>query len=160
MRNKSENPNALVVVSFSTHGGEDNQKKVYLQPEDADPMETETLISVAVVLERLLAFSAKKQLVLIDACRVTADFDKSPTAGGFSNDFYDSLSRARGQFIFTSSSSGEPSKEFEVLQHGLFTAVLLEALGGAADSESSPLTTLGFIADHVTEHVKKRSVDL
>lgn len=52
--------------------------------------------------------------------------------------------------VLTSSSADKPSREDAKWQNGAFTKVLLEALGGAADTNKNGVISMSELTDYLT----------
>jgi WD40 repeat protein len=99
---------------------------------------------------------ALKQVVFIDACQSGSSVEALAMRGGAEEKALAQLSRSSGIHVMASSESQQESAEIKSLNHGVFTYVLLEALGGKADgapadSKVTVYEIKSFIDDQVPE---------
>ena len=83
--------------------------------------------------EKFMLLPALKQVVFIDACQSGSSVEALAMRGGAEEKALAQLSRSSGIHVMASSESQQQSAEIKSLSHGVFTYVLLEALGGKAD---------------------------
>ncbi len=145
-----------VVVYFSGHGVEQDGHS-YLIPSDAARTDlANTALSLELVREKLALTGAKKQIVIVDACR----FESVPgKAGGEqqSVDFAKALeefARAQGRVVLASCSSNQASYEDEERGHSAFTGILLDGLLGAADRDGNGMITLTESYEYLTRELR------
>jgi uncharacterized caspase-like protein/Tol biopolymer transport system component len=133
-----------VLVYFSGHGLASGGES-YLIPSDASRND---LASTAIGLEdlrsRLERSGAKKQIIILDACR----FDTTPgkgTGDRQSIEFarkLETLAEAEGRAVLVSCSENEASYEDDTSRHSAFTTFLLEGLLGNADGNHDGTITV------------------
>lgn len=146
---EASQPSGLIVVSVATHGFEDAGGQ-YLMPSNGLREEPATTgIPLNLVRQRLLEASARKRLLLLDACReaVEGGTRGSPvaTAG-----LRESFEKAEGFAVLGSCSARQLSWEADDLQQGVFTHFFLEALrGGVTGDAGDGLIRLGDVAQWV-----------
>jgi uncharacterized caspase-like protein len=121
----------LNVVTFSTHGF-DEQGKAYLMPLDGSRrFGPETGLSIAAIHAAITNVPAEQRLLIIDACRGSLEaHDRG--AGTMTDDFRHALSSPSGIALLASCSPGQQSWESPELEQGVFTYFLLEGLRGEA----------------------------
>uniref|UniRef100_UPI001CFF72D2 caspase family protein n=1 Tax=Oceaniglobus trochenteri TaxID=2763260 RepID=UPI001CFF72D2 len=126
-------PDDVVIVFIAGHGVTDNDQNLYFVTHDADLARPYTGMNV----ERFRSFLETRPLnqsalLLIDICH-------SGTAGRVvSEDAVQKLSDGTGAIVFSSSSGSGLAYEDSSFGggHGAFTAALLDALRGMADSDT------------------------
>jgi len=138
-----EHPPDTVLVYFSGHGVH-KERESYLIPVDAGRDDlAETAVSLEAVRERLNDCGAKKQIVVVDACR------SEPVGKGEgerqSVEFAQALerfARAEGRVVLASCGKDQLSYEDEDRKHSAFTGFLLEGLKGAADADDDGVISI------------------
>ncbi|MEM8930688.1 MAG: SUMF1/EgtB/PvdO family nonheme iron enzyme, partial [Acidobacteriota bacterium] len=98
--------------------------------------------------------AAKRQLVLVDACRnqvvkARGGGDAAPMA----NAFAEAIEQARGQVVLAATVPGGFAYDDHDRQNGVFTAAMLDGLRGAAPSNEEGLVTVEALAHFVNEQV-------
>jgi TPR repeat protein len=138
---------------FSGHGFS-IQGKNYLVPISASVSTLERDGLAVEEVEQLLGKSnAKRQLMLLDACRS----DESSGAKGNGGRSFSAFQEAEGLRILNSTRIGRVSYESDDLRHGVFTAFVLKGLEGAAGSDG--LVSFHDLSDYVTDSVRRWSND-
>jgi len=95
---------------------------------------------------------ANKQISFIDACNSGAMAEQFSIRGAAEENAIAKLSRSTGSAIFASTTSDQYASEFTQIGHGVFTFVLLNALGGRASLDNCQITAAtlkGFIDEEV-----------
>ena len=95
---------------------------------------------------------ANKQISFIDACNSGAMAEQFSIRGAAEENAIAKLSRSTGSAIFASTTSDQYATEFTQIGHGVFTFVLLNALGGKASLDNCQITAAtlkGFIDEEV-----------
>jgi len=72
---------------------------------------------------------ASKQVMFVDACNSGAFINQLASRGAAEENALAKLSRATGSVVFASTTKEQAAFEFAELRHGVFTYVVLEALG-------------------------------
>jgi Caspase domain/TIR domain len=141
---RATDADSTVFVYFSGHGGRIEhgpRAGEYLLPVDAVYPDDEALATSALSGEQftaaLGAIPARKVIVVFDCCHAGGvgrpkDVGSTPLEVGLSEGYYDRLTAGRGRVIFASSRSTEYSYVPHGSHLGLFTAHLLDGLGGGA----------------------------
>jgi formylglycine-generating enzyme required for sulfatase activity len=139
---------------FSGHGFSIGTKN-HLAPVSASESDLEREgLSIEEVEQLMAASKAKRQLMLLDACR------NDPWAGskGGGGRSFAAFEEAEGLRILNSTRLGRVSYESSELQHGVFTAFVLDALKGKA-AGADGLVTFHDLSDYVTDSVRRWGVD-
>lgn len=145
----------LIVVSVATHGFEDGGGQ-YLMPSNGLREEAATTgIPLNLVKQRLQEASARKRILLLDACREAVEGGtrgaETATAG-----LQESFRKAEGFAVLGSCSAKQLSWESDELQQGVFTHHFVQALkGGVGGSPSDGLIRLGDVAQWVAVETAK-----
>ena len=153
-----------VVIFFSGHGarmGASHDTQTALLPVECDPADIESTslseVELSAVLRRT---SARRVLVLIDACYAAGAANLKDSAGGRQVAFgYAEKSLARlaqgiGRVFIASSRATEKSRIMPGARNSLFTSALLEALRGEADTQGDGLIRIFDIFNYVSQTVK------
>lgn len=132
-------PEDVFVFYYAGHGtlDEDNNDEYYFVPTDVtkiygDPAQLQAKAISSNQLKVMLAdLKPQKQLILMDACHSEGALKAIKTRAPASEEkAIVQLARASGVVMIASSGTQQYASEFEVLQHGVFTYSLLEALDG------------------------------
>lgn len=134
----------VFVFYYAGHGSmldpEDNNSEYFLVPHDVtqiygDPEQLMAKgISSTQLNDQFLEIDAQKQLILLDACHSGGAIKSFQTRSASAEEkAIFQLARSAGVVVISASQSDQFATEFEVLQHGVFTYALLEALDGKAD---------------------------
>lgn len=160
-------PDDTVIVFFSGHGfrqANGDRHDAYLLPIDYDPGDLARTALSATELTRLLAaIRAKRLVVLLDACHAaaTAQLKTGEATASFKSGLddktYQALGRGVGRVVIASSRADEPSCVLHGMKNSLFTAYLLEALGGAAASDDEDFVRILDVFHHISENVPLRA---
>jgi metacaspase-1 len=160
-------PDDTVVVFFSGHGlrrADGDHPEAYLLPIDYDSRDlARTALSATELTRFLAAIRAKRLVVLLDACHAAGAAQlKSGNAtaifkSGLDDKTYEALGRGAGRVVIASSRADELSCVLPGMKNSLFTAYLLEALGGAAASDDEDFVRVLDVFHHVSENVPLRA---
>ncbi len=145
----------FVVVYFAGHGATrtlpGGTKQGYFIPADAKKgQQGEDLWASYFGMERLLSISpaipAKHVLFILDCCfsGLARPRSSAPIAAGLT---------MRARQVITAGSENQTSEEIDGQAHSVFTAALLDALKGRADSRPDQVITFGEIFDYVGRRV-------
>jgi formylglycine-generating enzyme required for sulfatase activity len=144
----------VVMVSLSGHGRQSlkgTEEHPYFCPYDAHYGDTDTLLSLNWVMDRLKEDSASSQnLLLVDACR------DNPSRGGKGIDGSTVTGLPNKLSVLFSSSAGKQSYESDQIRHGIFTHFVLDGLQGKAADRDGEVTWLG-LSSYVMKHVRKEA---
>jgi formylglycine-generating enzyme required for sulfatase activity len=146
----------VLLVAFSGHGVSIGGKS-YLCPLDAKLSDTDSMISVDALYERLAKCPAAMKIVLIDACRDDPRLggDKTAASAPDQRELAAKLQRPpEGIYCLTSCSPGERSKEDPKLGHGVFMHFVLEGLRGAADTRKRGKVSLEDLCRYARDETK------
>jgi uncharacterized caspase-like protein len=91
-------------------------------------------------------------LVLLDACH-SGGFSADGSALTSNADLLRSTMAAGNVTVLTSSTAKEVSREDENWDHGVFTRVLLDALGGDADESHRGLVSMSDLTRYISTQV-------
>jgi hypothetical protein len=160
-------PDDTVIVFFSGHGLrriDGDRPEAYLLPIDYDSRDLARTALSATELTRLLAaIRARRLVVLLDACHAGGAAQlKSGNAtatfkSGLDDKTYEALGRGAGRVVIASSRADELSCVLPGMKNSLFTAYLLEALGGAAASDDEDFVRVLDVFHHIAENVPLRA---
>lgn len=145
-----------LVVMYSGHGvvAEADAKaglpsRAYLAPSDCDPSSPASLEATGVPIDGLLATlagcKATDKVLLLDACHSGAVNQEGAQINTL-------LKAARGVISISSCQAGQVSREDEALGHGVFTALLLDGLAGAADADFDGAVRTDELYNHLFAH--------
>jgi len=150
-RNMAEDGLDLAVILFAGHG-ETVNGTFYLLPYGTDVSSQSSLETSAVPivqfrdkLERIAAHG--EVLLFLDACRSGAATNTQTDADTLRSAFIGNV------VVLTSSSGHEGSREYDDLQHGAFTYLLLQALKGAGDSSKTGKITILDLVNYLSDRL-------
>lgn len=110
-------------------------------------------------MRKILAeIKATKQVLFVDACNSGAFANEFAVRGAAEENALAKLSRATGSVVFASTSKDQYATEFSELRHGVFTYVVLEALGGKGALENGQITAkslMTYVEDKIPEYTEK-----
>jgi WD40 repeat protein len=121
----------VAVIYYAGHGVL-NGGEFYLLPADAADPESANRISAAEFAAAVGRISAKRKLVIVDACQ----------SGGALTKLAKILSTARGTSIRVMASSQSGAMEMRRLNHGIMTYAVLQSLGQNAFSASELIASV------------------
>ena len=102
----------------------------------------------------LTQIRSTKQVVLMDACHSGGAVKSlNVRAAGSDEKAIFQLARSSGVVTIASAGSKQFATEFEVLKHGVFTYVLLDALSGKADGNNDSKVTINEVKLYIDEKV-------
>jgi tetratricopeptide (TPR) repeat protein len=156
-------PEDALIVALAGHGVQIGAESYFL-PTNADPANTDTLISIkADIYDEMQRSQAGRKLLLVDACRNDPQTsDNSRSAGVTPLPLPRSLvSNPVPQGIAALFSCNKEQKSFEdpVLRHGVFFYQVIQAWTGEADSDRDGQVTLQELETFVRRETKNHARD-
>ena len=162
---RTSGPHGTVVIFFSGHGarlGNPDDPESALLPVECDVQKLgATSLSEAEFSSALRGFSAKRLLVLIDACHSggAGSFkggreEDLPTLS-YSEKSLERLAQGTGRVLIASSRASEESLVLPNARNSVFTCHLLDALRGRARTSGDGVIRVFEIFNHVAEMVKR-----
>ncbi len=137
----------IFIFYYAGHGVLNNEKDFFLVPHDVTQLygNDDALAQKGLGANQLQLYSkdikAQKQLFILDACQSAGALDQVMASRGVAEEkAIAQLARSTGTHWLTASGSEQFASEFSQLGHGTFTYVLLEALGGKADTGDKKIT--------------------
>jgi WD40 repeat protein len=130
-------PQDVFIFYYAGHGSMVDNRFFFIPTEgarlyDLSALQSEAL-EASVLQEKFKSIKALKQLIVMDACQSGASVELLAARGAAEEKAIAQLSRSAGIHVMASAGSEQFATEFTELGHGLFTYLLIEALGGAAD---------------------------
>lgn len=161
------NPNAVVVIYYSGHGGriekQNGNHEYFLVPHGFNSSaRKDTALSGEEFTEKIQAINSRRLLLILDCCHaggipalknIGEKFVKSPPPA----DLLNTLDAGDGRVILASSSENEFSQA--ATPYSIFTACLLEALSGKGSSASDGYAKLLEVLIYLFEQVPPRTGD-
>ena len=146
-----------VIVYYAGHGvPDDKTAEAFLLPVDGFGTDPSSGLNLDDFYASLSAMPAKSVVVLLDACFSGAKRDGGMLMATRGITIKPKMQVPDGKLIVLSATSNdEAAFPIEQQKHGLFTYTLLRKI-----QETGGEITWGELADHVTETVKNRSIDL
>jgi WD40 repeat protein len=160
-------PEDVFIFFYAGHGSLDEEHKdadgdspFYFVPTDVtkiygDPDQLQRKgLSANELRTYLTQIRSTKQVVLMDACHSGGALKSMNVRAAASDEkAIFQLARSSGVVTIASSGSKQFATEFDVLKHGVFTYVLLEALNGKADGNADGKVTVNEIKIYMEERV-------
>ena len=154
-------PESAVYVYYAGHGTPDPKTgTAYLVPWDGHPDYPEGLYSLSALYDALNALPAKHIVVMLDSCfsgsagRSVLPKGARPMVLSLENPLL-----ATGKVVVLAAATGSQiSSDYEKAEHGLFTHVLLNGLGYAADADQDGFVTLKELYPYLRQHVSDLAV--
>jgi WD40 repeat protein len=155
-------------ILFAAAHGITNEGRFYLIPQDyqggPDPEALKTRTIDQLKLQDWIAnrIKAKKALILLDTCEsgaLTNGYLRSRVDGPASDASIGRLHEATGRPVLTAAAQGQEAAEVGGIDHGLFTAGLLDGLRHARTNQDGVIM-LSSLAAHVHDIVSKLVKDL
>jgi WD40 repeat protein len=160
-------PEDVFIFFYAGHGSLDEEHKdadgdspFYFVPTDVtkiygDPEQLQRKgLSANELRTYLTQIRSTKQVVLMDACHSGGALKSMNVRAAASDEkAIFQLARSSGVVTIASSGSKQFATEFEVLKHGVFTYVLLEALNGKADANADGKVTVNEIKIYMEDRV-------
>ncbi|MEL7146479.1 MAG: caspase family protein, partial [Bacteroidota bacterium] len=129
--------NDLFLFYYAGHGSVVDNQFFFIPTETPRLFDIKSLKKTAIeagaIQEKLKSIKALKQVIIMDACQSGGSVALLAQRGSVQEKAIAQLSRSAGIHVLASAGSDQYATEFDQLGHGLFTHVLLKALGGAAD---------------------------
>lgn len=146
-----------VIVYYAGHGvPDDKTAEAFLLPVDGFGTDPSSGLNLDDFYATLSEMQAKSVVVLLDACFSGAKRDGGMLMATRGITIKPKMHVPDGKLIVLSATSNEETAfPIEAQKHGLFTYTLLRKI-----QETGGDITWGELADHVTETVKNRSIDL
>ncbi|MBD5271194.1 MAG: hypothetical protein HDS40_02920 [Bacteroides sp.] len=146
-----------VIVYYAGHGvPNEKTAEAFLLPVDGFGTDPSSGLNLDDFYASLSAMPAKSVIVLLDACFSGAKRDGGMLMATRGITIKPKMQVPDGKLIVLSATSDdETAFPIEEQKHGLFTYALLRKI-----QETNGAITWGELADHVTETVKNRSIDL
>jgi hypothetical protein len=147
-------PRGLVLLTVATHGVSDQGVDVLVASDSRRNHMVRTGVAVSDLFNELAGARAERRLVLLDACRErltqdTRGVEDSPMAPSFA----DAIAQAKGSVILSGATLGGFAYDDISRMNGVFTAAVLDGLGGQAPPGADGWITVRTLADYVQQRV-------
>lgn len=158
--NRARPEDSLILV-LAGHGTV-SEGEWYFLPHDMNPKKLkETAISARELQDALVNSPARKIMLMVDACHSGAGIDSFNRYREFLRRFVQQMGRSAGITVLTAARRDQLAAEAPHLGHGLFTYIVLEGLGGLADTNPRDSTiTAHELASYVGDNLEKRGAVL
>jgi hypothetical protein len=158
--NRARPQDSLILV-LAGHGTV-SEGEWYFLPHDMNPKKLkETAVSARELQDALVNSPAKKIMLMVDACHSGAGIDNFNRYREFLRRFVQQVGRSAGITVLTAARRDQLAAEAPHLGHGLFTYIVLEGLGGLADTNPRDSTiTAHELASYVGDNLEKRGAIL
>ncbi|MDR0685825.1 MAG: SUMF1/EgtB/PvdO family nonheme iron enzyme, partial [Spirochaetaceae bacterium] len=137
------------VFCYVGHGDKDKNGNFYIVPYDYSKGSEERNIARHDIIGNILKIPAKNTLIILDTCRSGAILEMESEFG--------LMLKELGQRAIMVAAAGDQSAyEAEGLEHGVFTASLLEGLGREAAGKEDRYISAAAIANHIRSDVPNK----
>ncbi len=146
----------ILITSFATHGYQTGGQDHLLCQDSLLARAQASSLCVQELLGRMqeaTSTSAKRRLVLIDACREFLKKSRGIKTEGLSDSFSKALDAAKGTVVLTGTVAGGFSYDDPQSKNGVFTAGVREGLLGAAGCDEMGFITPERLAQYLDERV-------
>lgn len=146
----------LFILSMATHGFTDQGGDYVVASDSLRRRIQRTGISVDELFDDVSRASARRRLVLLDACRERLTSGTRTTgeaSSAMSQSFAESIAKAEGLAVLTGTTLGGYSYDDHELNNGVFTAAVIDGLQGAAPGNNRGIITLRTLADYVDRRI-------
>jgi hypothetical protein len=161
---KSMKKEDVFVFFYAGHGSTEEGVFYFITSEITGLYQQDKLqnaLRVTELQEKFKMLPALKQVIFIDACHSGSSVETLAMRGASEEKALAQLSRSSGVHVMASSESEQQSAEIKSLGHGVFTYVLLEALGGKADgAPADSKITVYEIKSYIDDQVPEVSFSL
>ena len=159
---KKLQPDDTLLVYYSGHGMPNSKGQASLMPVDAKTNDEETWLPLETIqaLVRQYSRDRGRLILIVDACfsgRSQAGSRSFAIAGRRDNPQVNAPSENTRDVILASSADTQPSWEDQELEGGVFTAYLLEAMGGAGDADGDGVVTVQEAYQYLSAKVEEFS---
>ncbi len=161
---KSASPEDVFYFYYAGHGSMVDDKFYFIPTEIVRLYDQERLQNGAIYAGEMQQWfreiKALKQMIVVDACHSGASTELLAARGAGEEKALAQLSRSAGVHVLAAAGSEQTAVEFKDLGHGLFTYLVLSALGGDADGSprDGKITVYelkSFIDDQVPDLARK-----
>ncbi len=156
---QSTGDRGLFVLSVATHGVSDQGGDFLVATDSVKGRTLRSGIAVAEVLDEVARADADsgevgRRLVLLDACRERlTEGTRGESDSAMAQSFANAIGRAKGVAILSGSTLGGFAYDDPERKNGVFTAAVLDGLGGAALAGPDGWITVRTLADFVQQRV-------
>lgn len=149
-------PDDLLWAHFACHGKLVDGQPLLVTYETRAPTLARRALPLAGVEDQMRDSQARRLVLTIDACHTGVAVGRDIADPEFIKNAYD---LAEGFALIAASTAQQVAQEWEEKQHGIFTYYLLEGLSGRADRNHKGLVTVGDLATHVLDGLRRWNVE-
>jgi len=147
-------PGDAIIVYLAGHGISIRGSWYFLSPEVKD-VEEDEIVRLSTSAEQIAAAlresKASRVVLMIDACHSGAIV--KDVKGLLQNRIYTQLGRSTGFAVLAAARQDQAALERNTLGHGVFTAAIMAALGGAADRNGDGKVTARELAAYLARQI-------
>lgn len=142
----------LLWVHFACHGTLVDQKPVLIAQDTRHPTLDKSVLPLSKV-ETLMRGSKAKRLVLtLDACHTGVEIGRELADPEF---FKNACELAEGFALIAASTAQQVAREWQEVEHGVFTYYMLKGLTGEADQNNRGFVTVNDLQTYVVDQLKR-----
>jgi hypothetical protein len=142
----------LLWVHLACHGKLVDGRPLLITHETRAPTLARRALPLAEVEAQMRASKAGRLVLTLDACHTGVEVGRDIADPEFIQNAYD---LAEGFALIAASTAQQVAQEWDEKQHGVFTYYLLEGLSGRADRAQKGLVTVGDLATHVLDSLRR-----
>jgi len=151
---RTSSSQGIMLVTVATHGLSDLGGDFLVASDSLRDRTLRTGVAVTELFDEVSRSGAQRRLVLLDACRErlsqgTRGGDDSAMAPSFAN----AIANAKGLVILSGATLGGFAYDDTSRMNGVFTAAVLDGLGGEAPADQEGWITVRTLADFVQQRV-------
>jgi hypothetical protein len=147
-------PEDMLLAYFACHGKIVNGKRVLITTEARENMLAEEALTFEWVQQELRReATARRAVVLLDACHVGLEMGRSVTDPEFIRNVHE---LAQGYAVIAASTSQQVAHEIN--GHGVFSHYVLEGMRGAAQDGDKGFVTVNSLGGYVLNEIRKWNV--
>ena len=149
-------PDDLLWAHFACHGKLVDGRPLLVTRETRAPTLARRALPLAEVEAQMRGSRARRLVLTLDACHTGVEMGRDIADPEFIKNAYE---LAEGFALIAASTAQQVAQEWEAKQHGVFTYYLLEGLSGRADRAGKGLVTVGDLATHVLDGLRRWNVE-
>ncbi len=149
-------PDDLLWVHFACHGKLVDGQPVLITCETRAPTLVRKALPLAEVERTMRGGKARRLALTLDACHTGVEIGRDLADPEFIRNAYE---LAEGFALIAASTAQQIAQEWDEKEHGVFTYYLLEGLSGQADQAGKGFVTVGDLATHTLDGLRRWNVE-
>ncbi len=151
---RSTEAKGLFILAAATHGISDQGNDFLIAEDSLRDRALKTAVSVSDLFDEAAKARAERRVVLLDACRERlSNNTRGDDACGMEPTFAKAIAQASGLVVLSGATLGGFAYDDAARKNGVFTAAVLDGLGGEASAGPQGWITVRTLADFVQNRV-------